>query len=123
MVFVGAVYEESCFRWLILPAGTLTCYASQMPRVLLTAFEPYEPWPTNASWLALVELTGDLPSTPDVTTRLYPVELAAIQERLAADLKVKYDVIVHLGAGARIWLHPAGGGSTQCDPFGSQRHG
>ena len=43
-----------------------------MTRVLLTAFQPYEGWQTNASWLALVELTRDLPDQPMVTTRLYP---------------------------------------------------
>ena len=26
-----------------------------MPTVLLTAFEPYDRWPENASWLALVD--------------------------------------------------------------------
>ena len=68
-----------------------------MPRVLLTAFEAYDPWPQNASWLALVELTRDMPSTPTVTTRLYPVDLTAAKERLETDLKAKYDFILHVG--------------------------
>jgi len=66
-------------------------------RVLLTAFEPYGTWTTNASWLALVELTRDLPADPQVTTRLYPVDFAKVRERLAQDLAQNYDVALHLG--------------------------
>ena len=52
-----------------------------MNRVLLTAFEPYGPWRSNASWLTLVELTRDLPTEPILTTRLYPVDYDGVQER------------------------------------------
>ena len=41
-----------------------------MPRVLVTAFGPYGGWQENASWLAIVELTRNLPSHPEITTRL-----------------------------------------------------
>ena len=68
-----------------------------MPRILLTAFEPYPPWPTNASWLALIELTRELPADIEITTRLYPVELQAMQEKLATDLKSNFDFAFHLG--------------------------
>lgn len=68
-----------------------------MARILLTAFEPYEPWTTNASWLALIELTGQLDSVSEITTRLYPVDLAAMKSKLAADLKGQYDYVFHLG--------------------------
>ncbi len=51
-----------------------------MTRVLLTAFEPYDTWKANASWLALVDLTSDLPSQPQVTTRLYPVDFDQLRE-------------------------------------------
>ena len=68
-----------------------------MTRILLTAFEPYDPWPTNASWLALIEMTRELPTVAEVTTRLYPVELEAMKEKLATDLKAKYDFAFHVG--------------------------
>lgn len=68
-----------------------------MTRVLITAFEPYDRWQSNASWLALVELTKDLPEQPSVTTRLYPVDYAAVRERLEQDLADDFDVALHLG--------------------------
>ena len=68
-----------------------------MTRVLLTAFEPYEPWSTNASWLALVELLRDLQTTMELTTRLYPVDLTAMKDKLASDMKSQYDVAIHIG--------------------------
>lgn len=72
-----------------------------MPRILLTAFEPYEPWETNASWLALIELTRELPTDVEITTRLYPVELEAMKDKLAVDLKAKYDFAFHIGQAPR----------------------
>lgn len=68
-----------------------------MARILLTAFEPYEPWKTNASWLALIELTSQLEATAEVTTRLYPVELSEMKAKLAIDLKNRYDFVFHIG--------------------------
>lgn len=68
-----------------------------MPSVLITAFEPYGPWPANSSWLCLKELTRDLPTTPALTTRLYPVNFAKVRERLTADLEAGYDFALHLG--------------------------
>jgi pyroglutamyl-peptidase len=68
-----------------------------MPSVLLTAFEPYGPWPANASWLCLQELTHELPTTPALTTRLYPVDFAKVRERLTADLEAGFDYALHLG--------------------------
>ncbi|MHB0959102.1 MAG: pyroglutamyl-peptidase I [Pirellulaceae bacterium] len=67
-----------------------------MTRVLVTAFGPYNHWPENSSWLALVELTRHLPSVPEITTRLYPVDLAVVTERLAQDLPGQ-DYVIHLG--------------------------
>jgi pyrrolidone-carboxylate peptidase len=49
-----------------------------MARVLLTAFGPYGSWESNASWLALTELTRELPSLPQVTTRLYPTDYLSL---------------------------------------------
>lgn len=68
-----------------------------MARILLTAFEPYDRWKTNASWLCLVELTRNLPVEPNVTTRLYPVDFAEVRSRLEQDVKSGYDYILHLG--------------------------
>jgi pyroglutamyl-peptidase len=68
-----------------------------MASVLITAFEPYDRWNANSSWLALVELTQNLPREPAVTTRLYPVDFAAVKEKLADDLAANYDYALHLG--------------------------
>jgi len=68
-----------------------------MASVLITAFEPYDRWDTNSSWLTLVRLTQELPGEPTITTRLYPVDFAAVKERLAGDLRADYDYALHLG--------------------------
>ncbi|MCA9264981.1 MAG: hypothetical protein KDA60_14075 [Planctomycetales bacterium] len=68
-----------------------------MARILLTAFEPYGPWIDNASWLTLIRVTHDLPSTPEVVTRKYPVDFDEVQERIAADLLTGFDFALHLG--------------------------
>ncbi|MEX0712489.1 MAG: pyroglutamyl-peptidase I [Pirellulales bacterium] len=68
-----------------------------MTKILVTAFEPYDRWPANSSWLCLQELARDLPALPAVTTRLYPVDFAAARERLWHDLAAGYDFAVHLG--------------------------
>ncbi|MCG8650636.1 MAG: pyroglutamyl-peptidase I [Pirellulales bacterium] len=68
-----------------------------MTRVLLTAFEPYDRWPENSSWLALADLTRWYDGAVELTTRRYPVELTAVGERLRKDLQEDYDVAIHLG--------------------------
>jgi pyroglutamyl-peptidase len=68
-----------------------------LPSLLITAFEPYDRWPENASWLALVELTRDLPPGHKVVTRRYPVDFGLVQSRLAEDLAADYDYALHLG--------------------------
>ena len=65
--------------------------------VLVTAFEPYGEWELNASWLALVELTSELPVFPRITTRLYPVDYDEVRRRIAKDLSDNYDYVLHLG--------------------------
>jgi pyroglutamyl-peptidase len=93
-----------------------------MSRVLLTAFEPYDRWKANASWLALVHLTQNLPAQPQITTRLYPVDFATLQARLADDLTANYDYALHLGqapGSSRIQLEAIGlniGGSSSQSP-------
>ncbi len=67
-------------------------------RVLLTAFEPYDEWTENSSWLTLIELLKARPTSVELLTRRYPVDLNALQSRLAADLeKKKPQVVLHLG--------------------------
>ena len=68
-----------------------------MAKILITAFESYGPWKANASWLALVELTRQLPAQHSVTTRLYPVDLAVVQRKLEQDLAAQFDLVLHLG--------------------------
>ena len=93
-----------------------------MSNVLLTAFEPYDRWPTNASWLALVELTRELPHEPAITTRLYPVDFAEVKQRLVKDLAANYDFAIHLGqapGSSRVQLEAIGinvGGSSHQSP-------
>jgi pyroglutamyl-peptidase len=93
-----------------------------MPRVLLTAFEPYDRWKANASWLALVHLTQNLPDQPEITTRLYPVDFSEMKTRLENDLSEKFDYALHLGqapGSSRIQLETIGlnvGGSSSQSP-------
>ncbi len=93
-----------------------------MPRVLLTAFEPYDRWKANSSWLALVQLTQNLPNEPQITTRLYPVDFAEMKARLAADLSANFDYALHIGqapGSSRIQLEAIGlniGGSSSQSP-------
>lgn len=68
-----------------------------MPSVLITAFEPYDRFAANASWLCLLELTRDLPGSPTIVTRRYPVSFDEVRARLAKDLEANYDYALHLG--------------------------
>ncbi|WP_146598384.1 pyroglutamyl-peptidase I [Novipirellula aureliae] len=68
-----------------------------MTRVLLTAFEPYDRWPENSSWMALIELTRWYDGSAELVTRRYPVELTEMSQKLRADLQENYDLAIHLG--------------------------
>lgn len=68
-----------------------------MPRVLVTAFEPFGPWATNSSWLTLEQLTSDLPASPQIVTRRYPVDFAALPALLERDLRENFDAALFLG--------------------------
>ena len=99
---------------------------SASAKVLITAFDAYDRWTSNASWLAVMELTRRLPSVPRITTRRYPVNFQAVRERLATDLAANYDFVLHLGQApglGRIHLEAiginVGGNSRQLpDEFG-----
>lgn len=66
-------------------------------RVLLTAFEPYAEWPTNSSWLTLVELVRRRPPSATLVTRRYPVDFQRLSEVLYKDLAQGFDAVLHLG--------------------------
>jgi pyroglutamyl-peptidase len=68
-----------------------------VPTILITAFEPYGRWTTNASALALAELQGDLSLRPNLTTRLLPVNYDRVNTMLADELATNYDYVIHLG--------------------------
>lgn len=70
---------------------------SSLLKILLTAFEPYDDWSENSSWLALVELLKDRPSDLELVTRRYPVDLSALRTRLHKDLSNSFDAVLHLG--------------------------
>lgn len=63
----------------------------------MTAFEPFGAWRANASWQLLVELTKDLPQSPEVVTRLYPVEFSQLAKKLEEDLAGDFDYALLLG--------------------------
>ncbi|MFG0262166.1 MAG: pyroglutamyl-peptidase I [Novipirellula sp. JB048] len=88
-----------------------------MTRVLLTAFEPYERWTENSSWLALVDLTQWYEGKADLTTRRYPVDLTRMSVQLKKDLQDDYDIAVHLGQspGATLIQLEVFGLNVRCD--------
>ncbi len=47
--------------------------------------------------MVLTELLKDLPPGKSLVTRRYPVDLSALQEKLAKDLQREFDAILHLG--------------------------
>jgi pyroglutamyl-peptidase len=66
-------------------------------RILITAFEPYDRWPANSSWLALMDLTRWYDGDAEITTRRYPVDLSRMSENLRKDLQANFDFAIHLG--------------------------
>ncbi|GAB5402037.1 MAG: pyroglutamyl-peptidase I [Aureliella sp.] len=66
-------------------------------RILLTAFEPYDDWTQNSSWLALIALLRDRPGNMELVTRRYPVGLAELKKQLDKDLDADFDVVIHTG--------------------------
>ena len=82
-----------------------------MTTVLITAFEPYDRWEQNSSWLALLELTKALPTGLKVVTRLYPVDFEKARGRLREDLAANYDYALLVGqapGSSRIHLEQIG---------------
>lgn len=93
-----------------------------MATILITAFEPYDRWKSNSSWLTLVELTRDVPREFKLTTRLYPVDFTTARDKLERDLLADYDYVLHLGqapGACRIRLEAIGlnvGGRSHLPP-------
>lgn len=72
-----------------------------MKRVLVTAFGPFAHWKQNASWLALQALTRDIPTSCEIVTRLYPVNFVEARARIASDLSIPFDGMIHLGQSSK----------------------
>ncbi|MDA8743163.1 pyroglutamyl-peptidase I [Rubripirellula amarantea] len=68
-----------------------------MSRVLLTAFEPYDRWSENSSWLALMDLTNWYEGATEIVTRRYPVDLSRMSDALRKDLQSDFDFAIHVG--------------------------
>lgn len=72
-----------------------------MPRVLLTAFEPFGTYAENSSRLCLRAVQDDPPPGLELTTRLYPVEFDSVRALLARDLEHDFAASLHLGQAGR----------------------
>jgi pyroglutamyl-peptidase len=68
-----------------------------MPKLLLTAYEPFGAWKTNASQLCLQRLLPLLDPAWQVETRIYPVVFETARPLLEADLLQRFDFTLHLG--------------------------
>jgi pyroglutamyl-peptidase len=82
-----------------------------LPRILITAFEPYDQWSKNSSWLALVEFTKHRRDDAMIVTRRYPVDFDQVRQRLEDDLAEGFDYALHLGqapGSARVQLESVG---------------
>lgn len=71
--------------------------AKFVTRVLITAFEPYDRWPDNSSWQAMMDLTRWYDGAAEVVTRRYPVDLTRMSQALRKDLQDNFDYAIHLG--------------------------
>ncbi len=65
--------------------------------ILLTAFDTYDQWTENSSWLAMTEYLREHGGTNDIVTRRYPVDLHKMKERLEIDLARGVDGVIHFG--------------------------
>lgn len=68
-----------------------------MPRILVTAFEPFGKWKSNASEICLNRLREQYPFSADVEYRVYPVEFTHVRELLTQEMSTGYDLTIHLG--------------------------
>lgn len=68
-----------------------------MTRILVTAFEPYDHWKENASWLTLCDLTRWYNGEIELVTRRYPTQQSRMAEMLRKDLQGDFPLVIHLG--------------------------
>ncbi len=96
-------------------------------RILVTAFAPFGTWERNASQLCLENLLPLLSDEYEITQRVYPVEFAAARPLLESDLRLNFDLAIHLGQAhntSRIRLEAVGlnvgavPGRSDSDMFG-----
>ncbi len=78
-----------------------------MPRILITAFEPFLDYPTNASMQILQHWQEDRPGTErsEIDTEILPVNYQQTEPQLAQLHTAPFDFALHLGQ------------SHQCDRF------
>lgn len=75
-----------------------------MRRILLTAFEPFLEYPTNASQLILQHWAQDHPGSPssEFTTEILPVDYELAEPRIQELHESTFDFAIHLGQSPRI---------------------
>jgi len=70
-------------------------------RILLTSFEPFEPWSHNASSLVVSAFCERYSGSADLCIRQYPVDFDAIEQHLRNDLDASIDLVILTGQSAR----------------------
>lgn len=75
-----------------------------MHRILVTAFEPFLQYPTNASEQILQHWTKDHPGSlrSEFVTEILPVDFAKAEQRLAELHQTPIDFAIHLGQSPKI---------------------
>ncbi len=75
-----------------------------MHRILITAFEPFLEYPTNASQQILLHWIQDNPGSlrSEFTTEILPVDYALAEPRLRELHESAFDFAIHLGQSPRI---------------------
>jgi len=68
-----------------------------MPRILITAFEPFGGWATNSSHHCLEALLSSPPADVELETRIYPVDFRLVRRLIEDDLESHFDAALHLG--------------------------
>lgn len=72
-----------------------------MRRILITAFEPYGPWASNASQLAVALLVKLYRGPAELVVREYPVDFEQLEPLLRNDLDESIDAAILTGQSSR----------------------
>ena len=59
-------------------------------KIFITAFEPYDDWMENSSWLALIEFTKTMRDDAQIMTRRYPVDFDRVRR---LDQRINNEII------------------------------